>query len=305
MNNQYRKWIWGLGAILLVGAISSFTYFKVEESYVSAVDKAREAVKVGDFDSAYKAISEKNPKKEDRDMFKKVELITFSKNYLASEYDLNPVMGGDPEYDKIAERLFIGLRRIDEDLHRAAEVNASTELLNVKSEYIGQLESIFGLDNSEIDRISALSDTERQKEIQELARMGDGIAKEQMRLEVEQAQKEANPIEIIDKKGTIRGDYIHVTGAVKNVSQTPHSYIKVKVTHLDNDGDVLDTDWTYASSEDLKPNEQKYFEIMTRYRDGMSKFRVEVESYQWSYALWWTHFREISLRMFEEVYIQM
>jgi hypothetical protein len=90
---------------------------------------------------------------------------------------------------------------------------------------------------------------------------------------------EENPLQILDIKGEVKGNYIYVSGAVKNRSNTPHSFIKIKVIYTDYEDNVVDTDWTYLDSEELKPNEQKYFEIMTKYRKGMDRFKVEILDY--------------------------
>lgn len=85
-------------------------------------------------------------------------------------------------------------------------------------------------------------------------------------------------LEILDKNANIDGDYIYTTGAVKNNSSSSFTFIQVKVTHADEKGNVIDTDTTYVNSSDtLRPNEQKYFEIMTRVRNSnYKKYRVEI-----------------------------
>lgn len=85
-------------------------------------------------------------------------------------------------------------------------------------------------------------------------------------------------LEILDKNATIDGDFIYTTGAVKNNSSSSYTFIQVKVTHADEKGNVIDTDTTYVNSSDtLRPNEQKYFEIMTRVRNSnYKKYRIEI-----------------------------
>lgn len=75
-------------------------------------------------------------------------------------------------------------------------------------------------------------------------------------------------------------EYEYAKGYVKNVGNTSHSYIKVKVTYTDDSGNVVDTDWTYAGSDNLQPGERKSFEIMTSYNKNMKKCSLKIESYQ-------------------------
>lgn len=103
----------------------------------------------------------------------------------------------------------------------------------------------------------------------------------QNKFEKERQIKLETPLEIHDKKGQRDGDYVYTSGAIKNVGDQDYSYIKVRVTHLDEDNNVIDTDWTYAvSSEGLRPGEQKYFEIMTKHREGMKRYKFEIMDYQ-------------------------
>lgn len=92
-------------------------------------------------------------------------------------------------------------------------------------------------------------------------------------------------LEIVDKKGELNGDYIYVTGAVKNNSGSPFTYIEVKVTYTDDNGTILDTDWTYVNSSDaLLPNERKSFKVMTEMvGQKYTKYRVEVADYDIGY----------------------
>lgn len=280
VDRKKRIIVWVIGTVLLLGGITSIIFYKVEEAYDNAVYQAKSALENGDFNQAYDAISKKSPKRKDEELFDKVKLITFSKLFLAKDFDLDPPLGGEPKYEEILERLLRGISDIDSNFHRAVELKVSSDLQTVRSEYIIQLEDIFGLSNYEIEQVLALSDKEKLEKIKVLAQKGKEIASQKHEEELDQLLKEANPIEITDKKASRDGDYMYASGAVKNVSQTSYSYIKVKVTYVNDSGDIIDTDWTYASSETLRPNEQKYFEIMTRYRDGMSKYSIVVESYK-------------------------
>lgn len=61
----------------------------------------------------------------------------------------------------------------------------------------------------------------------------------------------------------IDGDYAYITGRVKNVSDKPISYFEIRVDYLDDDGNVLDSDYTNDGLK-LNPGEQRSFEIMSK-----------------------------------------
>ncbi|WP_053361943.1 FxLYD domain-containing protein [Bacillus sp. FJAT-27251] len=89
-------------------------------------------------------------------------------------------------------------------------------------------------------------------------------------------------IEIVEKAGNIDGEYIHITGAVRNNSKEKFSFIEVKVTYTDDNGNILDTNRTYVNSNDLLlPNERKSFEVMTKMvGEKYTKYKVEIADYQ-------------------------
>ena len=86
----------------------------------------------------------------------------------------------------------------------------------------------------------------------------------------EDFQKEYNDIfsskKLVIQSGhklKIDGDYAYITGRVKNVSDKPISYFEIRVDYLDDDGNVLDSDYTNDGLK-LNPGEQRSFEIMSK-----------------------------------------
>lgn len=70
---------------------------------------------------------------------------------------------------------------------------------------------------------------------------------------------------------------MYCEGKVRNNGSRAYDYIKVKVEWLDKNGDVIDTDWTYAvGGEDLGPNEAKSFKIMTESDNRMERGRYYI-----------------------------
>lgn len=88
-------------------------------------------------------------------------------------------------------------------------------------------------------------------------------------------------LEIVEKNGEIEGDYIYVTGAVKNNSDLSYTFVEVKVTYFDDNGTILDTESTFVNSTDaILPNERKSFEIMTQMiGQSYSNYKLEVNDF--------------------------
>jgi len=152
---------------------------------------------------------------------------------------------------------------------------------------------IFGCSSSseydkKISEIKSLFDEGKYIEASRL--MGDmEIKKEDLGFSIDVLEKSLESLEgiqkgltIVDIKRIKDGNYIYSTGAVKNIGNVSYNYIKVKAIYLDKDNNVIDTDWTYAvSSENLKPNEQKYFEIMTKYQKGIEKVSLQIDDFNY------------------------
>lgn len=90
--------------------------------------------------------------------------------------------------------------------------------------------------------------------------------------------KDAVPmLDLIDIEVSRDEDYIRATGSVKNNGNTSYFYIKVKAIYMDANDNVIDTDWTYAiDSLGIEPNETKKFEMMTKYPEGIKKYKFEL-----------------------------
>lgn len=73
----------------------------------------------------------------------------------------------------------------------------------------------------------------------------------------------------------IKGNYVYITGRVKNVSDSDISYFEIRVDFLDNEGNVLDSDYTNDGLT-LKPGEMREFEIMHRWSDDYKKYSLSI-----------------------------
>lgn len=77
------------------------------------------------------------------------------------------------------------------------------------------------------------------------------------------------------------GNFISVIGTVKNNTSSPLSYIEVKVSFYNENGEFQDTKTTYVNSSDaLLPNEQKSFDTMVEMiGEKYTKYKIEVVNY--------------------------
>jgi hypothetical protein len=71
------------------------------------------------------------------------------------------------------------------------------------------------------------------------------------------------------------GDYITITGTVKNISDKDISYYEVGISFMDSLGNVLDTDWTNGS--DVGPGESQEFSTMHSYSSDYDKIKVYIK----------------------------
>ncbi len=86
-----------------------------------------------------------------------------------------------------------------------------------------------------------------------------------------------NNLEIIDGWTWDReGNYTYIRGRVKNIGIRNIRYFKVTAEYMDQNYNVLNTDFT-NSAEIIKPGNQKEFEIMHRYNREYKKVRIFVE----------------------------
>jgi hypothetical protein len=80
-----------------------------------------------------------------------------------------------------------------------------------------------------------------------------------------------------DRTIKIQNDYIYITGRVKNVGNKDINYFEVKCNFLDENDQVLDSDYTNDNLV-LKPGEMREFEIMHRYKDEYEKYKLSINN---------------------------
>ena len=84
-------------------------------------------------------------------------------------------------------------------------------------------------------------------------------------------------LEVSNLNSSRSGDYLYITGSIRNTGMKTYKYVELRVELLDKDGSVIDTDWTYGvGSEGIRPNEQKKFQIIVRYSSDIARYKVYI-----------------------------
>jgi hypothetical protein len=90
------------------------------------------------------------------------------------------------------------------------------------------------------------------------------------------AQAQTKKLEIQSEyTDKVKGDYIYITGRVKNISDTNISYFEVRCDFLDDDKKVLDSDYT-NNGLTLKSGEMREFEIMHKYSNKYKNYKLSI-----------------------------
>ncbi|QQZ64585.1 hypothetical protein JI735_34730 (plasmid) [Paenibacillus sonchi] len=280
-NNKSKIVITLIIVSLILAAIVIYSnYSKGQSNYRKHIQNAEDLFSSGDYDSAYEQIKDDNLKNNDLKLLEKIKLLKSSKMYLANDDQLDPA-NGEADYKSILINLLSGISFFKENSISADELGVSEELEEIYNQYLEQLSQYYGLKEEKIEEIQAMSGEEKELNINRIvprAKQRIHSAKmEEANKELREQEILLNPIQITEKSAQRDGDYMYATGSVKNVSSNSYSFIKLKITYSDDSGNVIDTDWTYAvGAENLLPNEQHSFDFMTKYRNGMSKYRIEV-----------------------------
>lgn len=79
-----------------------------------------------------------------------------------------------------------------------------------------------------------------------------------------------------DRNQEYRGNYVYLSGKVKNISEHNINYFEIRVDFLGEGGIVLDSDYTNDRLI-LRPGDMREFEIMHKWNDKYEGFRFSVE----------------------------
>jgi|LSQX01.2.fsa_nt_gb hypothetical protein len=95
--------------------------------------------------------------------------------------------------------------------------------------------------------------------------------KKELALQTEQPELEIQD----DYQSKIEGNYVYITGSVKNVGNISVSYYKIICKFLDDDLCVLDSTFI-NSTQELEPGEMRRFEIMHKNDDRFKKYKLSI-----------------------------
>lgn len=73
----------------------------------------------------------------------------------------------------------------------------------------------------------------------------------------------------------IEGNYVYTIGRIKNVSDKHISYFEIRVDFLDDDEQVLNSDYTNDGLK-LNPGDMREFKIITKWNSDYKKYRLSI-----------------------------
>ena len=89
-------------------------------------------------------------------------------------------------------------------------------------------------------------------------------ARESISAQMEEVEQASQRLTITNVELSKKGDYLYVDATLRNPGNVSYSFVKVKATYYDFDGNVITTDWTYAvDSVAIEPGENKQFDVVT------------------------------------------
>ncbi len=88
----------------------------------------------------------------------------------------------------------------------------------------------------------------------------------------------SGPAEVTSDVSYTEGDYLYIIGEVENTSNTPMEYVKLVATLYDDKDSVVGTESTYTILDVIPPGGRSPFEMMTSDWDGMTRYKLQVQS---------------------------
>lgn len=260
--------------ICLIGiVIASYLGIKSYiQRYNEHISMAEYYYENGKYDLALNEAEQIFPVGENEDFINVLKLMKESHSFLPNEEDLKHFTSERPS--EVLNELLVGLSFVNNNEKKFQSLNKTKEFKNIKNRYLSILNDNFGITETTANNIITMSSSKRIEKVNELSQIAsDKKTKEFLENYVPE-------IEITEKHAKVDGDYIYVTGAVKNNTKSSLYYVKVKVEYLDDYKNVVDSDWTYVNSSDgLQPNAQKYFDMMTKINGTTKNYRVSIMDY--------------------------
>lgn len=91
-----------------------------------------------------------------------------------------------------------------------------------------------------------------------------------------ESQKVVDDLEVVDQSLVLDGNYFDYETQIKNNSDQTITYIKVNIYLFDENGEIVNTDWTNWSGT-LPPGGSTYLDTMIKNTGDVDKFKTEIE----------------------------
>lgn len=150
------------------------------------------------------------------------------------------------------------------------DTNATSKLQQLQQKFEELLDSneLEELDSN--DTFTSLSSKFQQK-VQELG---------ERRLDSTESESDNSgvaEIVLLSQKLKKSSSYHNLVGQVKNIGNDTAQYVRIDATIYDKNGDVIGTDFGFATSKTLKPNQKSSFDLLSDDFKGMDHYEISLQ----------------------------
>lgn len=194
----------------------------------------------------------------------------FYKNEINLQYDFLTI-----DYERAVNLLFMGLDFID--IKEGAEKKDwENDIINdLKEKHYLELKNKFDLPKTTVDNIRNLDSDKKEGEI-------TLIANKVKEKEEQTSFNHKNPIEFKNLEWDSNSSYTIATGQVYNRGDRTVRFVTIKVSFKDKNGNVIDTDSTYAvGSEGLAPGESTKWRGSVKKDKNIDNYSVSVIDFRY------------------------
>lgn len=194
----------------------------------------------------------------------------FYKNEMVPQYDWLTV-----DYERAVRLLFDGLDFIKVE-EKIASNDWKKDIINdFKEKYYSELNNRFNVSRTIVDNILGLNFDEKEKKIASIASRTEGE-------EEKTAFNQNNPIEFKNLDWDSNSLYTIATGQAYNRSNKTVRFVTIKVSFKNREGNVIDTDSTYAvGSEGLAPGEATKWRASVKRDKNIESYSVSVIDFRY------------------------
>lgn len=248
-------------------------------NYSNAVDIAENMYYDGEYDKAEDKITSYFPlSKEDSNLFKEIKLLNacnknmdYFEMYATSNYI-------EKDMKSALRSLLNGYQQCSDNEASANKYDIGYKFTSIKNNYLRKLEDYYDISIEKADQLIKLDYSARSSEIETLYSKGNAKAEQMEQESIVREMRERNPLKISELTLSSNSSYNILEGTATNVSEKTLKFVEIKGLFKDSDGNVIDTDWTYAvGSEGLAPNESKKFRMSVKNDNRIAGASVELK----------------------------